>query len=155
MAKEKTQNKEVRLSPQQLVSLYQNQRALMDNLLQQEAMMQEAAREIIGAEDALKEIDKAEEDANVLVLLGAGVFVEAKVKGKQVKSDIGSGVVENATVKKALEHLEIKKKNISANIAKLQKKKQETAAGLARLEGILQQVQKALAKKDTSPSSVS
>jgi prefoldin alpha subunit len=155
MAKEKTGEKEIKLSPQQLVSLYQNQRAMMDNLLQQEAMMQSALQEIAAAEDALKEIDKAEAGANILALLGAGVFVEAQVKGKQVKSDIGTGIIETTTVKDALAHLEIKKKNVSSNMAGLQKKKQETAVGLARLEQILKQVQGAMAKKNTSPSSVS
>ena len=155
MAKEKTDKREVRLSPQQLISLYQNQRTLMDNLLQQESMMQSALQEVAGAEDALKEIDKAGAGANILALLGAGVFVEAQVKGSQVKSDIGTGIIETTTVKNALAHLELKKKNVSTNIAGLQKKKQETAVGLANLENILKQMQTVMAKKDTSPSSVS
>ncbi len=73
-------------------------------------------------------------------MLGAGVFVEAEVQNRQVKSDIGTGIIETAAIAKAFEHLENKKKNISANITRLQKKKQEIATGLAGLEEALKQM---------------
>ena len=60
MAEEK-QGREIRISPEQLISLYQNQRAAMDSLLQQEGMMQASLREIVGAEEALKEIKRKED----------------------------------------------------------------------------------------------
>ena len=153
MAEEKP--KEMKISPEQLITLYQNQRASMDGLLQQEQMMQAAFQEIIGAEEALKEIEASEKSTNVLFLLGSGVFVEAELKEKKVKSEIGGGVVQKVSIKKALEHLAKKKENIASNLEKLGKRKQETAVGLARMENLLGEFRKAMDGKKHGAQSVS
>ncbi|MEM0360396.1 MAG: hypothetical protein QXK06_03640 [Candidatus Diapherotrites archaeon] len=155
MAKEKAREREIVLSPQELISLYENQRNILETIVQQESAMLNALSEIAGAEEALKEIEKAGSSPKILVLLGAGVFAEAQVSNKQVKSDIGTGILETTEIAKALNHLENKKKNVSANLSALQKKKQEVVAGLTGLEDAMRQMQAALAKKSTSPSSVS
>ena len=155
MADEKT-NKSVTLSPQQLVSLYQNQRALVDSLFQQDEFMKNALVEVIGSEEALKEIDSVEKDVRVLFLLGSGVFLEAEVKDKRVRSEIGGGVVQKVTIKKALKNLGEKIKNIESNREKLRKKIQEGLIGLSKLEQTVAKLEQAMAAaKKTSPNSVS
>jgi len=153
MAKEKP--REAKISPEQLITIYQNQRASMDGLLQQEGMLQSAFQEIVGAEEALKEIDAGEKNTSVLFLLGSGVFVEAELKDKKVKSEIGGGVVQKTSIKKALEQLAKKKESIASNLEKLQKRKQETAAGLARMEQLLNEFRMAVDGKKHGAQSVS
>lgn len=155
MAKGRMSEKKVTLSPQQLLALYQNQRALMDSLVQQEQLLQDALQEVIGAETALKEIDALDKSIKSLVSLGSGVFVEAEITSKKVKSEIGGGVVQSLPIKKALKQLEEKRKKAVLSLSKLQKRKRETASGLARLEVIMQQLQKALQEKQKTPQSVS
>ena len=154
MAEEK-QGREIQISPEQLISLYQNQRAAMDSLLQQEGMMQASLREIVGAEEALKEIKAAGKDVKVLFLLGAGVFVEGEVRSEKVKSEVGGGVVQSVTVKKALEQLEEKRKKVISAIEGLGRKKRETGEGLARMDVMLNQFRNALKERQKTPNSVS
>ena len=47
-----------------------------------------------------------------LFLLGAGVFVEATVSGKNVRNEVGGGVVRDVSIKTALEQLSRRKKNL-------------------------------------------
>lgn len=155
MAKEKRKEKRITLSVEQVLSLYQNQRTLMDSILQQEQLLQNALQETLGAQAALKEISAADKNIKALVSIGSGVFVEAELTGKKVKSEIGGGVVQAIPVKKALERLEEGRKNILSNLSKLRKRKEENAKGLARLETIMQELQKAVREKQKTTPGVS
>jgi|GEM_PF-2344950 len=153
MVKEK--GREVRISPEQLISLYQNQRASMDALVQQEQALLAGEREVIGAEEALKEISSSAKPLRSLFLLGAGVFVEGELRGQKVKSDIGANVLQEVSIKKALEQLAEKKKNISSSLLKLRKRKKELALGLARMEAMLVHYQKVMGEKQSVSPGVS
>ena len=155
MAKEEPAGKKITINPQQLISLYKNQQGLTESLLKQEAMTKRVFEETLGAEQALKEIDAMDKKANILCLLGAGISIEAEVKTKTVKAEVGGGIVQDFPVKKALKQLADRKKKIIENLNNLEKKKREARIGLARLEQMMRAMQKAMADKKSNSMSVS
>jgi len=155
MAKEEPAGKKVTINPQQLMSLYQNQKGLMESVLKQEAMVKRGFEETVGAEQALKEIDSMDKKTSILCLLGAGVSIEAEVKAKTVKAEVGGGVVQDFPIKKVIKQLSNRKKKILENLTVLEKKKKEARIGLARLEEMMQAMQKAMADKKSKSMSVS
>ncbi len=154
MAKGKNKG-EIRISPDQLLSLYQNQRSAMDSILQRERAMRATIEEITGAEEALKEIRDMGKGVNSLFLLGSGVFIEARLDKSKVKSEVGGGIVKEVSIKEALAQLSKKKKNAEKSLSMLLSKKRELAMGLSRMEAMLKQVQQALEQKRHSTKSVS
>jgi len=155
MAKEEPAEKKITINSQQLVSLYKNQQGLMESLLKQGAMTKNVLEETVGAEEALKEIDAMDKKANILCLLGAGISINAEVKTKIVKAEVGGGVVQDFPIKKALKQLANRRKKVIENLNKLEKKKREARTGLARLEQMMQAMQKAMADKKANSMSVS
>lgn len=155
MAKKRKKPREVAISPQQLLALYQNQRAAMDTVLQQEQMLLETLQIIKNAKTALREIKNADKSVHCMFSLGTGVFIEANVTSNDIKSDIGGGVVESVSIKKALEQIKEREENTSSNLSTLRKRKKEIASGLARIESLLNQLQQAKREKQHSPQSVS
>ncbi len=151
----KNKGREIKISPEQLLSLYQNQRASMDALVQQEQALLAAEREVVGAEEALKELSNASQPARSLFLLGAGVFAEGELKGEKVKSDIGGNVLQEVSIKKALEQLAERKKNISSSLLNIRKRKQEVAVGLARMEVMLEHYKNVMSQKQHTTQRVS
>lgn len=129
--------KEVKLSIEQLLSLHQNQRNQYENLLQQINSMNSLIVETNLAQAALKELNEPGKD-EVMFSLGAGVYIDAAVADlKKVKANIGGNIVEEITVKKALEKLDERKQDIQKNIKKLREQEAAMRKNLGELERAL------------------
>lgn len=152
---EKNNPKEAMISPQQLVALYQNQRSILDKLNQQEQALVEAISRIKNAKTVLKEIKSSKKGVNSMFSLGAGVFIGSKVTSEDIKSDIGGGIVESVSIKKAIEQVNERKENTESSLSKVRDRKKEAISALKRTENMLSQIQQAMKEKQRSPQSIS
>jgi prefoldin alpha subunit len=146
--------REMKLNTAQMISLYQNQASALDATRSQLAAMQNMLRELSIAEQALKEVRKARKGEEVLLSVGAGIFINAKLSStNEVVASIGEGVLEPMGIKKALARLEEQKEQVNVAIKKLEKQERALVGNLANLERALSHATQAQ-RKDFSPQRV-
>lgn len=134
-------NENVKISMEQLLSLYENQRSQLEALNQQINSLGNLLMENNMAHEALTALSEPGAD-DILFSLGAGIFVDAKVADlKKVKGNIGGNVVEEMTIKDALEKLDDRQKKIQVNIEKLRAQETQMINNLTEIERALHQVE--------------
>ncbi|MCD6478309.1 MAG: prefoldin subunit alpha [Candidatus Diapherotrites archaeon] len=139
----KPKPKEIKLSFDQLLAMYQQQQYLLESLVSQEKLINNLIKEVQAAQDALHEIRSAEKDASLLVPLGSGVFAYTTLADNSaVKVDIGGNVFERMPISKAIEKLEDRKANLRRNLKEVAQKKQRTLASVSQLERIIVEARK-------------
>jgi prefoldin alpha subunit len=147
MAKKKKETKpkpkEIKLSFDQLLAMYQQQQYMLESLASQEKLINNLIREVQAAQDALHEIKSVKSGTSLLVPLGSGVFAYTTLADKSaVKVEIGGNVFERMPISKAIEKLEDRKANLRRNLKEITQKKQRTLASVAQLERIIAEAQK-------------
>ncbi len=149
--------KKLEVSPEQMLSLYQNQRALLDSIEQQIQTAQAFLRETTMAEDALKEISESAKDKRVLFSVGAGVFIDTRLlDSKNVKAEIGGGAFKEMTIKKAMNRLDDRKEDIRKGLKKLAEREEKALASLKQMESAMAKFQQQLQQREKQvPSGVS
>ncbi len=69
--------------------------------------------------DVLKELEKTKEESSLLIPLGSGMFLPAKVKsGERLKVAVGAGVVVTKSFQEAFSYLEKQQEKLEAFQAK-------------------------------------
>lgn len=133
--------KEIRITFNQLLALYQNQSIQLENLRQNISSLSSLLLETDMASEALKALNKPGKD-EILFSLGAGIFIDATVGDlKKIKTNIGGNIIEEMTVSRALERLEKRKKSILNNIAKMREQEKQMVANLIEMEKVIQQIE--------------
>ncbi|MEM4598209.1 MAG: prefoldin subunit alpha [Candidatus Diapherotrites archaeon] len=144
------QKKEIKLSFEQILAMYQQNQQMLEAMVAQERFINNVIAEIDAAQDAIREIKASEKDTNVLVPLGAGVFAYARISDPSaVKLDIGNNYFERMPSAKAIERLEARKAQLSANLKEVLKRKNQAIASLSQLERIIQEAQKKMSQGGT------
>ncbi|MEM4662457.1 MAG: prefoldin subunit alpha [Candidatus Diapherotrites archaeon] len=147
---EKSKKKEIRLTFDQVLGMYQQNKQALESLISQEQLLNTIIAEIEASQDCMRELKAAEKDVNILVPLGAGVFAYAKiVDNTMVKLDIGANYFERMPILKAIERLEARKAQLRANLQEISKRRKQTIASLAQLERLINEAQRKIAEKST------
>ncbi len=143
--------KEVKVTPEQLIAVYQNQRALLDSIRQQTQTMQAYLQEVVMASDALKEISESSEKNRVLFSVGAGMFIDVQLlDNNNVKSDIGGGAFKEVSIKKAMNMLDDRAEEIKKALKKLSLQEKKAIASLKQIEEALAKFQQSLQQESVN-----
>ncbi|MDO8627835.1 MAG: hypothetical protein Q7K42_05180 [Candidatus Diapherotrites archaeon] len=87
---------------------------------------------------AVNEIKKHKESGEILVPLGAGVYVEAVFKDvKKVKTSLLSNIMKDSTLEEALEGLEKRKTELNDSLNEVQKEQTTLITNITNLEKII------------------
>jgi|GEM_PF-2701057 len=142
--------KQITVSFEQLLAMYQQNQYVLESLLSQEKLLNSMIAETQASQDAMREIKASENQTNILVPLGAGVFTYAKINDNSaVKMEIGNNVFERMPITKAIEKLEERKAQLESNLKALLQRKQQILASLAQIEQILAEAQKKMHAEKT------
>ncbi len=79
-AKPETGEKKITLTGQQLLQLARQERQRLEQVNMRISSLQGFRNELVGAKEALKEIEKNEKGNRIMVNLGAGIYIEASVE---------------------------------------------------------------------------
>lgn len=125
----------MRVSTAQLMQAYQVERMKMGQLKRQERGIAMQLAEIDNAMLALGAISEGKDSGDVIVPLGAGVLVEAKLSGgKKVKLSMPAGVVVDLTVVETKKRLESLRKDLERGFTELRGERQKVRQNLKGLE---------------------
>ncbi len=140
MAKKKVQ---FEVTEEQVIESYKSEHVKMDSLRRAELSLRGNISEILTAKEALNEIKQGKKGEKILVHLGAGVFTEAEIESNsKVKTNIGSNVVAETTVEKALESLEKQRIQNEKGLESLQGEIKATLTNLETLGTLIVQAQR-------------
>lgn len=141
MAKEET--KEVKISGQQAIQLYQIERAKMETVQRKVESIQKIIIEMDAAISTLDSIKNAKQGDLFLVPLGAGVYTEARMENtKQVKASLAGSIMVNQDIEETLKKLGEQKGEALKSRSALQQEGQVIANNLNNLGLILQQMER-------------
>ncbi len=131
-----------------LVLTYQQYQAQAEALVRQISVMQltvEGLDRALGAVDAM---DKAEEGQEMLVPIGSGSFVHAKLASREkVVLNVGAGVSIEKTAPEAKEILKARKAEVSEGLKKLNEVLSKVDQEMQKIQAILDQYETALQKQ--------
>lgn len=131
-----SENQPIRLTPEQVVENAQADNARFEYTQRQLVELQRIANEMAGALAALTEIGKTPAGENILVPLGAGIFIEAQLADtKTVKTGLSGTVMVNRSLDDA-------RQKISENMSAVQKDIERLSLERDRLAANLQTWQK-------------
>ncbi len=140
----KAGQKEIKLSAQQLLNLFQREKAKIREIERQMNSLQNILTEILAARDAVKEIKGAEKGHPILLRLGAGILAEATVtQNKTVKKSLGGSVVVDSPVESVLSGLEEEHKKTLENVETLGAEHRKAAANANSFGQMLDAIEKA------------
>lgn len=130
-----------------LVSAYQQYQSQADAVMRQISLTQVTAEGLDRALGAVEAMDQAEEGQEMLVPIGSGSFVHAKLASREkVVLNIGAGVSIEKTVADAREALKARKaevseasKKLSDVLSKIDQEMQKIQAILGEYESQMQQ----------------
>jgi prefoldin alpha subunit len=135
--------KEIKVTGKQLIDTYRSDQAKMDVLQRRQQGLQHILSETILASEALKEIQKAKKDENILVSLGAGLYAEAKIgETKKLKNSLAGSVLVDEETGKALSKLQEEIEKIQKDLAGVQNERQKIVENMQSIAGILQESRK-------------
>lgn len=135
------ENKEVRLTGQQTVRLFESERAKIGVVQRKMESIQSIINELDNAVSALNEIKKTQKDSSFLVPLGAGVYIEAKLENtKKAKHSLAGSIMVDEKVDEIIKNLNVQKKEALQNVTTLQKEGQALSHNINNLGTILNQM---------------
>ncbi|MFH0714174.1 MAG: prefoldin subunit alpha [Candidatus Diapherotrites archaeon] len=144
---EEQQAKTVQLSGEDLSRMHQAEQGKLQALGERANSIQRILMDQLAAIDALKEL-KSEKEGNILVPLGAGTFIEAKVGNvEKVKSSVANNVMVEMEIPKAIEKLEKNSEQTKKELEELQKEQNIVLNNIAGIENIFAAARKQMQQK--------
>ncbi|MFH1240647.1 MAG: prefoldin subunit alpha [Candidatus Diapherotrites archaeon] len=135
------EKKEIKLTGQQAVRLFESEKAKMGVVQRKMESIQGIISELNNAILALEEINKIKSEAPFLVPLGAGVYVEAKLENtKNAKHSLAGSIMIDEKVEEIVKKLNSQRKDALQNMGTLQKEGQALSSNLNNLGMILNQM---------------
>ncbi|MEW6294681.1 MAG: hypothetical protein AB1467_00070 [Candidatus Diapherotrites archaeon] len=139
---EERQAKQVKLSGEQIVALFQEEKAKLDSISMQINSVQTALTEVLFAEESLKELSKEGFEGPILVNLGSGVFIEGAVSNaKKLKKSLPGNVVLDVSPEEVSEELKKRKENAQKTLELLLRDRERIYSNLNNLSRIINAVQ--------------
>ncbi|MHA1953311.1 MAG: prefoldin subunit alpha [Candidatus Heimdallarchaeaceae archaeon] len=141
MAKDNTSQKISQDELNNLLAVAQQLEQQASRYNQQIEILNGYFNEIQSAEQTLSEIEKSEENQNVLVPIGAGNFIYASVKDtKNVIVTIGAGVHSEKSLPDAIEVIKKKKTEVENQITQIKSSYNEVIERLREIDRVVKTV---------------
>lgn len=138
MAEKQAAEKEVRLTGNQLMQMAEQEKRRLEEINRKLETFRTFTQELRGAKDALEELSKSSKGEQILVHLGAGIYVKAGVEDKDraITSMTGNTFKEKKFSELA-ETLGNKLKNMEKTLDNTAKEQQKVIGQIAQIEHIL------------------
>lgn len=108
----------------------------MKFLEQQMMQLDQQLQELESVRDSIEEIEKSEEGQDMLIPLGAGVFIEGQVRNcKKVRMNVGAGAVVEKNVQDAKKLVEEQINALENVRAKMTEEGSNISQGLQMMQG--------------------
>ncbi|PIN85255.1 MAG: prefoldin subunit alpha [Candidatus Diapherotrites archaeon CG11_big_fil_rev_8_21_14_0_20_37_9] len=134
-----TDEKKATLTGPQLMQLLTQEERKLEDINSRINAFQNYKSELIGAKDTLKEIEKNKEGDKILVNIGAGVYLEAKIEDSSKAIAAIAGNVFNAKSGKELQKLiDNKLANMDKSLNAIGEEQQKTLSRINQLNSILE-----------------
>ena len=143
------EKKRATMTGQQLVNVFMQEKDKLDRIEQRLHVMSQGLQETQGAIESLKALNKNEEQ-EILVPLGSGVFMDAKVKPAKVKKSIIGGMMIEASLEQAQKDLEKQAEVIRNEIEKVRDEREKVGKGLEKIGRVIQAAQEKFGKHEPS-----
>ncbi len=130
------EEKKIELTSQQLEALYSQERSRLETINRQKNYLINILNEHDATINALNEINKTKEK-EILVPLGGGVFVDATLGSKKVKTSLTNNVLMDSTIEETVKELEKKKSEIKEGLEKLEKDQNNIITNINNLGRII------------------
>ena len=137
-----------------LLAAYQQYQAQAEAIVRQISMTQLTAEGLDRALGAVEAMEKAEEGQDMLVPIGSGSFVHAKLASREkVVLNVGAGVSIEKTVADAKETLKVRKGEVAEGSKKLNEVLSKIDQEMQKIQAIMQQFEEGVAAHQPSPES--
>jgi len=141
MAEEK-QEKQIKLTGDQIVALFQEEKTKLDSIVMQANSVQAALTEVLFAEESVKELKKEDFDGSILINLGSGIFVEGNIAdAKKLKKNLPGNLVLDVSPEDIADELKKRKENAQKTLELLLKEQERIYSNLNNLSRIINAVQ--------------
>lgn len=136
------EQKEIKLSPQQVVQMYNQQREQLASFQNIRNNISQNLMETLTAIESLNEIKKSERGNNIKTAVGSGVYLNLKVDSvDKVTMFFGPNSSKEMSVAKAAKKLEERKKNLDKDLENISKEELILLKNIQGIEGMLRQMQ--------------
>lgn len=140
--------KEVKLNPQQVLRLYEQERQRLDELNQRLQGMASYYQDLKAAEDSIKEIREAKGDAEIILPLGAGINVSARVSDKNSLKVMRNNIAVEKTSQEVLEDIKSRKEKAERAITDMEANLEQMFVNIEQFSRALKMQQKMSEKKE-------
>jgi len=129
----------ISLSQEQLIQMFQAEQEKMNSLNNSIQVTLQMLQENIGTLESLKTLKESKEKEEILVPLGANIFIKASLeKEKEIIMALTNEVTSKTSLEKAIKKLEEKEKKLAANHSGMVEEQQKIAINLQSLEKVIQ-----------------
>ncbi len=140
--------KNIQMSGAEVRQAYDAERGKYDALAGQIRSLAGLARENMLAEDALRSIEDSKEGNDMLVSVGGGIYVEAKLKNvNEVQSALAGGTLVPKKIATTKAELAARKKSLEKEIEKLSKQQQAAANNMDMFAQVMNRAQRQIAEQ--------
>ncbi|MFH1256307.1 MAG: hypothetical protein V1494_03355 [Candidatus Diapherotrites archaeon] len=144
----------VNMSPQQVVELFEVERAKLNALNRDISMTVNARRDIQAAIDLLNEFQIGGKEAQVKVPIGAGLMVDATITNtKEVVSGVPGNVFLPKSADEAKKDLEKKAKAIDSELNAMSAEQQRIGGNIENLGNAINTIKKQIARQQQQQQS--
>ncbi|MCX8158339.1 MAG: prefoldin subunit alpha [Candidatus Diapherotrites archaeon] len=139
MVKKENEKKEIQLSFEQVIAMYENEKRKLSMLESKVGALRSVSEEISVVEQCLDEIEKV--NSPIYVSLGAGIYVKAKIEdSNKFLFGLPAGVFEEISKEDAKKILNTKNEEIKKELEKTQKEFMQISQNLASLNQVISKV---------------
>ncbi len=133
---------EIRITQEQIAALYQSERAKFENIDARIRSVQNALFEINAAISAVGELKDLKNETDILLPLGSGIHISAKIAPAQkIKMSLAGNVVLDISAEKAIADLGKHKEDTEKYLIALRNDAAGIAGNISSLEGAIMAAQ--------------
>jgi len=133
--------KEINVSPEQLMGMFESEKRKMEQLNQNFNAMQNLINETRGAIDAVKALSKAKKGQSIKVPLGAGTLIDVNFDNlEKVQLSLPGNILADYTPEDGLKELEQRLAAVEKNMETLQKEMQTTFQNMDNLSKAVRKI---------------
>ena len=134
--------KVVEMNLQQVQALIERERIRLDIIQNNYAMLQQRLAELNAAIDSLNAVKNAKKEEKILVSLGAGIFLDAKVSDNKNARKLLANTLLIKSIPSLIKDLQDAKDEINRNIKRLSEDRQRAMHNITQLTNLIAAAQK-------------
>jgi prefoldin alpha subunit len=144
---EKGNLQEIKLTGQEVIGFLQTERQKLSDLRRRRVLLQNSLQEIAYSLESLKEMKEMKKNDNLMVSLGAGIYLNALVdESKKVKRNLPGNVVVELSAEDAIKKLEKERNELKKELEKTAQEEESTLINVSNLNRAIRMAEKGARK---------